>query len=174
VEWYLESLKNYHDWQIATVRKHYSGDVAMMMGSWGLRPGQLEKLIEADLADDGRTEVQRGFDFGRYIAGVRDPHYIVYSTWIDAPRGDCDDNGQDTARWSPVKHLAWWARKNPLQLRVWGENTGRGDIERMKLTCERARENGLGAVVWAFEADLFGGKYASLADYRRLIEQYER
>src|SRR5690606_18425367 len=74
IHWYLDSLKHYHDWQITTVRKHYAGPLMMLYPSWGIRPGQLDAAIAADLAGttpaEKNGELQRGFDFARFIGGL--------------------------------------------------------------------------------------------------------
>jgi hypothetical protein len=174
IHWYLEALKDYHDWQIHVTRKFYGGDLLMLMGSWGLRFGDVDKLITKDLADDGRTEAQRGFDFARYIAGVTDPRYIVYCTWIDTPEQFGDDASGDPSRWSPAHYLAFAAQRNPLHLRIWGENTGHGDWATMELTFRRAKAFNIQGIVWAFESDLFNDKYASLSQYQSLIKKYAK
>ncbi len=167
--WYLNALKDYHDWQITQARQHYTGHLAMMMGSWGLRDGELETLIQSDLADNGRTEIQRGFDFPRFIAGVTDPGYIVYGTWLDTPAQFCDDASTNPARWSPIHYLSHAAKTHPLKLRVWAENTGRGNLTDMQLSFARAKAFSVQAIIWAFEDDLFSGKHATFEQYQQLI-----
>lgn len=174
IHWYLNALQNYHNWQITQVRKHYAGDLVMLMGSWGLRDGDVDGSIQKDLADDGRTEIQRGFDFGKYIAGVNDPKYVVCCTWLDTPAAFCDDASANPLRWSPVHDLAFHAQKHPLKFRVWGENTGKGNVQAMTLSFQRARAFGLQAIIWAFEDDLFDNQHAQLSDYLGLIAQYDK
>lgn len=174
-DWYMNALKNYHDWQIQTARQVFKGRLAMLYPSWGIRPGQLEAAVQGDL--NGQTsaekngEVQRGFDFARFIAGIRDPKVIVYCTWIDSNPAWSDENSADSARWSPVHYLASLAKANPLHLQTWGENTGRGDRAAMHLTFDRARAFNLMGVMWAFEPDLYDGKHASLHEYSEFIAQ---
>ena len=170
-DWYLNALKDYHDWQITQTRKHYAGNLAMMMGSWGLRDGEIQRLIDTDLADDGRTEIQRGFDFARYIQGVTDPTYIVYCTWLDTPAQYCDDANTNPTRWSPIHYLANAAKSNPMNLQVWAENTGRGNQADMNLSFQRAKQFNIQAIIWAFEDDLFNKKYASLEEYHQCIKR---
>lgn len=170
--WYLDALKDYHDWQITTTRKHFESDIVMMVGSWGMRDGDLQKHIAIDLADDKRTEIQRGFDYPRFIAGVTDPKYIVYGTWLDTPAKFSDDASDNPARWSPIHYLSHAAKQHPLKLRVWAENTGPGSLAEMKLSFERAKAFDVQAIVWAFEDDLFTGKHATLAQYQQLIKEY--
>ena len=178
--WYLDCLKNYQDWQIATVRRWYAGDVCLLYGSWGLRPGWIEEAVRGDLAGaspcERNGEIQQGFDWARMIGGIRDARAIVYCTWIDGTiknRDIADDNSPDPARWSPVHWQASLARANPLSLRVWGENTGRNNREAMRITFERVRRFDLMGVMWAFDGELFADPnpegYATFADYSEFI-----
>jgi hypothetical protein len=159
LNWYLDCLRNYHDWQITTVRHWYSGRLAMLYPSAGIRPGQLRAAVAGDLA--GKTspeingEIQRGFDFARFVSGVHDPRVVVYSTWLDFPPRFCDDASPDPRRWSPIHHLASLAQQNPLKLQVWGENTGPGDPQAMDLCFERTRRYSLLGFMWAFEKSLY-------------------
>ncbi|MBL8994354.1 MAG: hypothetical protein JNM63_13510, partial [Spirochaetia bacterium] len=169
VNWYLDSHKNWHDWQIKTVRKFFKGKLCMLYPSAGLAAGQLEEAIATDLAGTSVPErnkkVQSGHDFERLILGIADPNVIAYGTWIDAESKYYDDRSTNPKSWSPIKLLAELAHSNPLHLDVWGENTGRADRRLMELNFERMRDNHLIGIVWAFEPDLFGGKYATLEDY---------
>lgn len=141
--WYLDCLKNYQDWQIATVRRWYGGDLCMLYGSTGLRPDWLESAIIHDL--NGTTgaemngEIQQGYDWTRMIGGLKDPKTIVYCTWIDGTLRNhkiFDDGSDNPNRWSPVHWQVSLAEANPLKLRVWGENTGRNNRETMRVTFE--------------------------------------
>ncbi|MGY1710118.1 beta-galactosidase [Geodermatophilus sp. SYSU D00758] len=172
-DWYLDSLGNYHDWQIETVRHWYPGRLLMLYPSWGIRPGQLDAAVSADLAGstsaERNGEVQRGFDFARYIRGITDPGVVVYTTWLNA---DASADGRaDPRYWSPVKYLASLATDRPQPLAVMGENTGRDSVADMRLTFEQARRYQLQAVVWAFEPELYGGVYASIGDYAAAIRE---
>jgi hypothetical protein len=173
VEWYLDSLRHYHDWQIATVREHYDGRLLMVYPSWGIRPGQLEEAIAGDL--DGTTsverngEVQRGFDFARFIGGIDDPGVVVYTTWLDAePEADDTD---DQRYWTPVKYLAHLARDRERPLEVVGQNSGSDGPDVLELTFDQADEHGLDAIVWAFERELFDGRHATIDDLAAEIEE---
>lgn len=175
LEWYLGSLQNYHDWQIRNVRRWYSGDICLLYGSWGIRPGGIEAALEKDLNGSSPAEkvgeIQTGYDWARMIGGIRDPKAIVYCTWLDAPRKDCDDTGENPSRWSPVHWQASLAAKNPLRLKVWGENTGRGSREAMQLSFERIRQFGLMGILWAFEKELFNEPNpGNLATFQEMAE----
>ncbi len=174
LDWYLGSLQNYHDWQIATARRYFSGPLFMLYPSTGgLRPGQLEAAVRDDC--NGTTgpertgEVGRGYDTARCVAGIADPGVVVYSTWIDGFEGS-DDAGADPARWSPGHFLASLAAAHQPPLLVGGENTGHpDDLANLELTFQRLRENHLCALFWAFEPTLFDGKpaHATVADFKQ-------
>ncbi|CAN5764089.1 hypothetical protein BH09VER1_BH09VER1_50990 [soil metagenome] len=182
VEWYLESLKRYQDWQIATVRRDYAGKICLLYGSWGLRPGWLEGAIEGDLA--GQTaperngEVQQGFDWQRMIGGIRDGKAIVYCTWLDGTIGNrdiADDESRDEARWSPVHWQASLARANALGPSLWGENTGHNTEEVMRLVFKRRKKDELMGVMWAFDGELYREPnpegLATMREYKELMEK---
>ncbi len=168
INWYLDSLKNYHDWQIATVRRFYSGPLLMMYPSWGIRPGQLDAAIAGNLAGttppEKNGEIQRGFDFARFIGGIRDPHVWVHCTWLDSNPAWSDETSRDPARWSPPKFLASLARRHNPPLTVSAENTGGGGPSALALSARRARELDIRTLLWAFGPDLFDGKSPELID----------
>jgi hypothetical protein len=170
VAWYLGSLEQYHDWQLATVRASYPGRLMMLYPSWGLRPGQVEAAVAGDLGGTTPAEVngelQRGLDFARLVEGTRDPLLVLYTTWLDAP--DEGDGGDDPARWSPARYLSALARAHPLNLGVWGENSGRNSERDMARCLRQVQANGLQGMFWAFEPDLYGDQYASLQSFVRL------
>ncbi|MBV9864449.1 MAG: cellulase family glycosylhydrolase [Abitibacteriaceae bacterium] len=176
LNWYLDSLKNYHDWQIVTVRRYYPGRLAMLYPSWGIRPGQVDAAIATDLngstSPERNGEVQRGFDFARFIQGINDSNVIVYCTWIDANATVADENSPDQARWSPVHYLSYLAQQHALHLKVWGENTGQNDEAAMQRSFQRMKDYGLMGIMWAFEGQLYDGQYATLDQYAKLILQY--
>jgi hypothetical protein len=185
IEWYLDALENYQNWQIATVRRWYAGDICMLYGSWSVRPGWLDNAVDGDLGGgtpcERNGEIQQGFDWARMIGGITDPRVIVYCTWIDGTIGNrdiADDNSPDPARWSPVHWQASLARANPRHLRVWGENTGQNNLAAMRLTFERIQRFNLMGVMWAFDRELFADPnpagYATFSDYSKLIRAEDR
>ena len=160
--WYLDALVDYQRFQIATVRQHYNGRLVMLYGSWGIRPGMVEKELQGDLANPKQTELSLGYDFDRLIGAVDDPLVFPCTTWIDAN----PDFGKDP----PVAYLAGLLKAHPKQLQLWAENPGHADLAAMKLSFERARACNVSTLIWAFEPDLFDGKHASLKDLQDLIE----
>ncbi len=178
LEWYLDSLTGYQNWQISTLRESYDGRVMMLYPSWGIRPGQAEEAMATNL--DGSTpaeqngEVQRGLDFERQVKAIEDEDVLVATTWLDADASK--DAGEDPRYWSPVKYLSSLAKAHPLRLELYGENTGHGDWEAMKLSASQMRRYKLLGMAWYKEEELFSGRYATLDDYKRIIEtsQQER
>ncbi len=174
VNWYIDSLKNYHDWQISTVRSVYGGTLFMLYPDWGLRPGQLDAAIAVDL--NGTTppeingDVPRAFDYARFVTGITDPGVALYTTWLDAP--NTGDSGTDQAEWSPVHYLASLASAHSLHPGIWGENSGHNTYDAMQYSLSQAHIYGLQGVMWAFEGELYSGQYATLAQYAALIAQY--
>lgn len=178
-DWYLDAMTDYQNWQIATVREHYDGRLAVLYPSWGLRPGQLDAAVDRDLSGftspELNGEVQRGHDFSRHVDGlpdreVRTSRVVVYTTWLDASPEFGDDGGQDPVGWSPVHFLASLAEERGQALEVWGENTGWGSVDEMALCFDRLDTYALSGLFWAFEEQLYGGgTYATLDDYAALI-----
>ncbi|WP_424949844.1 hypothetical protein [Deinococcus sp.] len=173
VSWYLDSLNNYHDWQIGLVRGLYAGRLFMLYPSFGLRPGQLDQAVAGGLggltSPEINTELQRGFDFARYIGGLKDPLVSPYTTWLDADGLFVDDAGQNPAGWSPAHYFSVLAAANPAKPQVWGENTGRNTLSDLQRCVNRVRAYRLGGMFWAFNADLYDSVHASIGEYRSLI-----
>ena len=159
--WYLDALVDYQNFQIATVRDHYKGRLVVLYGSWGIRPGMLERELQGDLANPQQTELSLGYDFDRLVGAIDDPLVSPCTTWIDAN----PDFGNDP----PVAYLAGLLKAHP-KLQLWAENTGHADLAAMTLSVKRARAYNVSTLVWAFEADLFDGKHASLTDLQGLLE----
>jgi hypothetical protein len=173
INWYLDSMKNYHDWQIATVRSVYPGKLMMLYPSWGIRPGQLDAAIAVDLkgstSPEINGEVQRGFDYARYVGGIADSNVVVYGTWLNA--SNSGDSSSDPVQWSPIHYLAWLAANNPYHLGVWGENAGRNSYTDMQRCFQQVQAYGLGGIMWAFEPDLYSNQFATIDQYAALIGQ---
>ncbi|MDX9979212.1 MAG: hypothetical protein RBU25_04095, partial [Lentisphaeria bacterium] len=163
-DWYLGCLENYQNWQIGVVRRHFTGPLIVMYPSWGLRPGELERLVGRDLASDTQ-EIQRGMDYARLTGSLRDADIVVYSTWMDGHSPQVDDESPDPGRWSPMRYLAHLAHDRQPRLHVWGENSARpSDAAAMRLCFERMGRYDIQGMIWAFERNLYDptGTYASL------------
>jgi hypothetical protein len=174
LDWGMASLQNYHDWQIATVRRHFAGKVCMLYPSWGIRPGWVDDAVRGDLAGatspEKNGEIQRGYDFPRFIQGIRDKDVVVYCTWIDAKRLPEEEASADRSRWSPVHWLASLAQAHPLKLDVYGENTGGGDLATLELCFERVKAYRMLGFLYAFERHLYDGQTPEIGDFAGLVE----
>lgn len=176
LNWYLDALVGYQSWQTATLRKYYAGDIMMLYPSWGVRPGQIDQAVAANLngstSAERNGEIQRGYDFARQIAAISDPKVIITTTWLDADAATLaapGDESIDPRQWSPVKYLESLAATHPLNLRLFGENTGWGSRANMYRSAAQATAYGLIGMMWFREDQLFSGKYASLTDYQQVI-----
>lgn len=171
VNWYIESLKNFQDWQIASVRAVYPGKLMVLYPSWGIRPGELAAAITSDLSGitspELNGEIQRGLDIARFVAGITDRNVILYTTWLDAP--DDHDLTSNIDEWTPAHYLAWLASTHSPSLTVWGENARPGSEALMERCISQVRRHRLGGMLWAFEPDLYSGNYASIQQYARFI-----
>ncbi|MDD4688609.1 MAG: hypothetical protein PHE51_02550 [Eubacteriales bacterium] len=178
--WYFDALLNYQTWQIDTCEKYFTGEMAMLYPSWGTRTGQVEKAIAVNLngstAPEKNGEVQRGFDFEKLIMGLDNPKVIVYCTWIDANAewtyNDDQTIPSESNNFSPVHYMAYYAKKNPHNLKIMGENTGGGTLANMQLCFDRMKKYDLDGIMWAFENDLYDNKTPVLADYSNMIKDY--
>ncbi len=175
INWYLDQLVNYQSWQINLVRRHFDGYIMMLYPSWGVRPGQLEQAIMGNLSGQSSAEIngeiQRGFDFARQIHAIDDPSVVVVTTWLDADTSG--DNTYDVTRWSPVKYLSALVKANPLHLKMFGENTGQGNLASMHRSATQMERYQLIGMTWYRERELLTGKYATLEDYSRTIRDFE-
>lgn len=175
LEWYLDSLVEYQNWQISALRESYDGRIMMLYPSWGIRPGQIDEAVAGNL--DGNTlaekngEIQRGFDFARQVGAIADPKVVVTTTWLDArPNPEADDR-KDQRYWPPVEYLSSLAEDHPLRLELYGENTGWGSEEDMEFAASQMKRYGLRGMLWYREDQLFSGRVANLDDYKRVIRE---
>jgi len=171
--WYLESMHNYHDWQIHAARRHFGGTLVMLFGSNTIIPAQIATAVAGDLNGGSDSEksglLQRGFDYGRFAGGITDRRVALCTTWLNSPSGD--DASADPTRWTPVHHLATFARSKGLA--VWAENGGGDDYYNTMVTCfRRVQTYDVRVLSWAFDAQLYQPEFASLDNYSRLIAQH--
>lgn len=89
--WYLDCLKNYQDWQIATVRRCYAGDICMLYGSWDRTRSRGRWKRPARTYPERRTG-HRDRDGPRHV--VSDPSRRARcQTPLDAPAKECGKSG---------------------------------------------------------------------------------
>ncbi len=168
---YMDSLVDYQNWQVATVRRAYTGSLMMLYPSWGIRPGELDAAVAGSLSGSSSAEingeVQRGFDVARQIHALSDPGVVVTTTWLDADASQ--DAGADPRYWSPIKYLSSLAGAHPASLRKFGENTGQGTTASLGLAAAQMQRFNLMGMAWFTESELLGGRYATLADYAAVV-----
>lgn len=177
LEWHLDSLVEYQNWQVRMVREAgYGGRAMMLYPSWGLRSGQAAAAAEDDLSGksgaERNGEVQRGLDFERQVGALTDGEVVVTTTWLDANIDLSADDRDDPRYWSPARYLSSLAQEHPLNLQTYGENTefGARDLSAMERSAYQMRRHGLTGMAWNREEDLYSGRRVSLEDYRRIIQ----
>jgi hypothetical protein len=172
LNWYLDSLVDYQNWQVDAVREAgYPGRLMMLYPGPGIRPGQTEEATASNL--DGSTpaeasgEIQSGRDFARQVGAIEDENVLVTTTALEVDPSQ--DDGQDPSNWSPVKYLSSLAESNPTYPGLYGENSGSGSLEDMQISASQMRRYGLIGMAWYDEEQLFSGRYATLDDYGRVL-----
>ncbi|MBI4976965.1 MAG: hypothetical protein HZC28_05750 [Spirochaetes bacterium] len=183
IEWYLDSLAQYQQFQITTLRKSYAGYLIALYANWGIRPGQIAEAVADDL--DGSSFAERyeqthkGYDVARFIASIQDDKVIVCGTCVNAnspwpaTNNMVDDAGDDPAAWSPIHFISSCAARHRPPLSIGGENDGNDDVAGMRLSFERVRAYGLSFFMWAFDFQLHDKdrRYATIEDYKRHIAE---
>jgi Beta-galactosidase len=171
LNWYLGKLANYERWQITTLRASYRGPLMLLIPAFGIRPGQAAAAVAGRLAGttsaERNGEIQRGYDYARFVASITDPGVVLDTTWLDCPYGN--DASTNPVAWRPVHYLAYLAARNPHHLRLYGENTGQGSAAVLAFTAAQARKYRLAGFLWFDEQELFSGFHATLAAYATLI-----
>lgn len=174
LDWHLQKLVDLQNWNFSAVRRHYPGPIMILYPSWGIRPGDIDKAVATNLngssSAERNGEIQRGFDFARQVASITDAQAIVTTTWLDADGSQ--DGGSDQRYWSPVHYLASLAQAHPLRLALYGENTGHGSAAEMDFTAAQMARYGLLGLAWYNETEILTGTYATLADYRAMVDRY--
>ncbi len=174
LDWHLQKLVELQNWNFSAVRRSYPGPIMILYPSWGIRPGDIDKAITTNLngssSAERNGEIQRGFDFARQVASLTDAQAIVTTTWLDADGSQ--DGGSDQRYWSPVHYLASLAQAHPLHLALYGENTGHGSAVQMDFTAAQMARYGLLGLAWYNETEILSGSYATLADFRSMVDRY--
>lgn len=176
LNWYLDSLVDFQNWQVSTVRgARYSGRIMLLYPGRGIRPGEIERAVANNLdgstPPEGEGVIQSGHDFARQVEAVEDGNVLLTTTWLDAPASR--DDSRDASKWSPVKYLSHLAESNPVHPGLYGENTGAGSSEDMSISVRQMERYGLAGMAWYDEEQLFSGHFASLDDYERVINSFQ-
>lgn len=184
LNWYLDSLAQFQNFQITTLRRHYQGRIIVPYANWGIRPGQIAEAVTGDLNGTSFAEryeqTHKGYDFARLIGAINDTNVVVYSTCVNAMApwpctvSMVDDDGDDPSKWSPIHYLASCAAQHRPPLTVAGENDGNDNLEAMQISFRRLQAYDLKFFVWAFDFQLHDKqrRYATIADYQRCIAQF--
>ncbi len=186
INWYISSLSNYQNFQIATIRQYFDGLLNILYADWGVRPGQIEDAIKTNL--DGTAfadfygQLSKGQAPQQHIEALPyDTNLVAYTTSFNAihpwsnTENFVNENSKDPKDWSPVHFLSWCAENHNPKLKVWGENSGNNPYMQMKLIFNRIAAFNVMGVMWAFETSLYSGKaeQAQLADFISLINEYK-
>jgi hypothetical protein len=141
--WYLDALTDFQNWQVASVRRYYTGPIAVLYASWGMRSGDFDKAVAGNLCGTSSAEingeVQRGFDHARHVGAVTDKGVAVWGTWADQP--------------GTISYLAGLADAKGLA--KMGENSGADDVTKMSQAVGYAKQYGLKTLVWIRAADAY-------------------
>ena len=134
VRWYLDQRADFAKWQFDKVRgAGYPGMVHMLLPGWGVRPGNVDQAIQANLNGTSPAErsgeMQQGTDWDRMVDRVADANLVPTTTWINAPKyyGATADEQPDPRWWTTAKYNAHIADTHEPPLKKYGENTGNDD-----------------------------------------------
>jgi len=179
-DWYVQKLTDYQNWQIAEIRKYYSGQLDVLYAGKGLMPNQVTDALTNDLRGDGWSEqtsaLYSAAAYDRHVAGLSTTQNVaLYLTGIDEPPANLvDDTTPYPSDWSAAKWIAQLARSRGMS--VWGENSGQDDASKLWLSAQRMQANGFLGLMWAFESELYANpnpnNYATIADYEAVIAAY--
>ncbi|GAB2922972.1 hypothetical protein GCM10027047_20270 [Rhodococcus aerolatus] len=158
VQYYLDSLTGYGTALLTTAGAAFPGaGLALMMPSFGLRPGMVDTAVAGGLVGTTAPEVNdllsQGLDWvGQADAAARTRLPVtLHTTWLDSP-----DFGTGVSGEAPVRYLAGLASARGLGLS--GENTGGGGAAALARCLDQAADLHLAGVLWLGGADLAAGR----------------
>lgn len=179
-DWYIQKLTDYQNWQIAEIRKYYSGQLDVLYAGKGLMRNQATDALTNDLRGDGWSEgtsaLYSAAAYDRHTAGLSTTQKLaLFLTGIDEPPASLvNDTSLYPSNWSAARWIAYLARSRGLP--VWGENSGQDDVTKLQLTAQRMQANGFLGMMWGFESELYANPnpngYATIADYQAIIAAY--
>jgi hypothetical protein len=155
LNWYLDSLVRYQNWQVQTVQRWYRGRVAVLYPSWGMRAGDFAAAVRTRLngtsSAERNGEVQSGIDHERQIKHLASRSVAVWCTWGDAP--------SMPGNISPADELARLARAThrPFMLENTGSDVSVAAMMRLRAAAIR---NSANDVLWVRAANLLAGSRA--------------
>ena len=87
--WYLKALVGYQQWQIRSVRRAYSGQIAVLYPSVGFSAANEQRALSDNLCGHTAVEqtgaIARGWDQAQQVSALSGPGLVVYGTWADNP-----------------------------------------------------------------------------------------
>jgi hypothetical protein len=182
INWYIGALSNYQNFQIATIRQHFSGLLNILYADWSVRPGQIEEAIATNLDGSSFAEfygqLQKGHAPQQHIEALpEDANLVAYTTSFNSVHpwshdiNFVNESSTNPNDWSPVHFISWLANNQNPKLKVWGENSGNNPYSQMQLIFQRINDYGAMGVMWAFESSLYSSnpEYANLSDFISLI-----
>jgi len=179
-DWYVQKLTDYQNWQIAEIRKYYSGQLDLLYAGKGLLPNQVTDALTNDLRGDGWSEgtsaLYAAAAYDRHVAGLTTTQQVaLYLTGVDEPAAHLvDDTSPYPSDWSAARWIAYLAQSRGMA--VWGENSGQDDAAKLRLSAQRMQANGFLGLMWAFESELYASPtlngYATITDYEAVIALY--
>jgi hypothetical protein len=174
LDWYIQKMGEYQAWQIAELRKYYSGELHLVYAGKGLQSRQVIAALVNDLRGDGWSEASSALyaaaDYIRHLQGLSGSSGLaLYLTGIeDPPAAQVNDTSIYPGEWSAARWLASLAR--PRGLPLWAENSGKDLPGELALAVQRLEANGYRGLLWATESELFAASgYATAQDYARQI-----
>ena len=179
-DWYVQAMTAYQNWQIATLRQYYSGQIDVVYAGKGLQTRHIMGALTNDLLGDSWSETSSalyaGAVYERHIAALSDDGLLaIFLTGIEAEAEELvNDNSPYSSDWSAAHWLSALARRQGLS--IWGENSGRNDAAGMWLAARRMHANGFSGLMWGFASQLYADPnadgYATIEDYQAVIAYY--
>lgn len=190
-QWYFGALANSLAWEISAYRSAgYHGDLELVMPGTGAMPALYQYRINHHLApapsSDSYGTLNSGSVWWKLLDELPDLRGVVVDvSSVDdqsgVPRGNgCrpsdtkvdyrDDPSVET--WSDTRWLSYLAHLHHLP--VMGENPGETPASDLPRIMSLVRSCGLIALQWAFEPELHGGSYTSLAQLGAAISRYRQ
>ncbi len=173
--WYLQRLISTVNWQQNVVRRSYSGYLIQLLPGQGVRPAQWNMLIAANLIPTASPvyAAERGAVWDRLIDGITDPSHVIISCSSigddSATASSTNDAAGDPLYWSSAHWVAYNADR--YKFPKIAENEGHNDAARLHIVFQQMMSYGYTSLLWAFQADLYSGQYATIDQYVELIAQ---
>ncbi|MCU1492131.1 MAG: hypothetical protein JWM85_3536 [Acidimicrobiaceae bacterium] len=183
--WYLNASINATKWEISTYRASgYTGLLQLVMPGDGAEPYLYNARIAADLAEvpyDPVHTLNTGAVWNVVLDKLAKYRELVLDiSSVGDGSGSPSNNGcspldssvpigsSAMIDWSDTRYLSYLARRHGLA--VIGENPGNDPASALPAILRLVRSCNLGALQWAWDFQLQGSRYVSLAAYRAAIQ----